>query len=89
MKLKEKYQVTTLAGKEDDTNSTAIVTTATFTSCCESEWDEYNCYAMIEPRTLNDHTYGFGRRRWVKPVRKWRTPVLTPSLQEETTLIQT
>ena len=33
---KEKNQVTTLAGKEGDSDSTATRTTATFTSCCES-----------------------------------------------------
>ena len=43
MKLKEKYQVTTLAGKEDDTiPQLLLITTATFTSSCESEWDEYS-----------------------------------------------
>ena len=36
--FKEKNQVTTLAGKENNTNSIATKTTATFTSCCESEW---------------------------------------------------
>ena len=36
--FKEKNQVTALTGKENNTNSTATKTTATFTSCCESEW---------------------------------------------------
>ena len=63
MKLMEKYQVTTLSGKEDGTNSTATITTTAFTLSCESEYDEYSCDVMMEPRTLSDHTYGFGRRR--------------------------
>ena len=32
--------ITTSAGKGDDTDSTAIKTTATFTSRCELEWNE-------------------------------------------------
>ena len=45
--MKEK-QVTTLAGKEDDTESTATKTTATLISSCELEWDEYSCDVMME-----------------------------------------
>ena len=37
---KRKNQVTTTAEKEDDTDSTATVATAAFTSVCESEWDD-------------------------------------------------
>ena len=29
---------------------------------------------MMIPRTLSDHTYWFGRKRWVKSACKWRTP---------------
>ena len=54
--------ITTSAGKEDGTDSTATKTTVTFTSSCESEWDEYMSHVMMEPRTLSNHTYGFGRR---------------------------
>ena len=49
---KEKNQVTTLAGKEDDTNSTATQTTATFTLCCESEWGDFTSDGVMESRTL-------------------------------------
>ena len=73
-KDKKKDQVTTVAGKEDDTNPTATKTTATSASSCESDWDDYTADGMMEPRSLSGHTCGFGRRRWVKPARKWRTP---------------
>ena len=69
----KKDQVTTLVRKEDNTESTATKTTATFTSSCESEWDEYTSDLMMKP-TLSDHIYVFGRRRWVKPAHKRRTP---------------
>ena len=36
---------------------------------------------MTDATTLNDHTYSFERRRWVKPARKWRTP--TPQVCKE------
>ena len=39
---KRKNQVTTTSEKEDVTDSTATVTTAAFTSGCESEWDDDN-----------------------------------------------
>ena len=39
--FKEKNHVTTLAEKEDDTNSTATKTTAIFTFCYESAWDDF------------------------------------------------
>ena len=38
---KEKNQVTTSAGKKDDTDSIVTKTTATFTSNCKLDWDEY------------------------------------------------
>ena len=64
MKLKENYQVTILAGKEDGTNSTATRTTATFTTCCESEWVDFISDGVMESR------FGFGRRRLAKPACK-------------------
>ena len=72
-----KHQVTTSAGKEDSTDSTATKTTATFTtftSSCESNWDEYTVDGMMKPNALDHHACGFGKRRWQKPSRKWRTP---------------
>ena len=68
----KKNQVTTLVGKEDDTESTATKTTTTFTSSFESESDENMSALMMDP-TLSDHTYEFGRRRCVKPACGWRT----------------
>ena len=38
---------------------------------------------MMEPCTLSDHAYGFGRRRWVKPTRKWKTPTLQVFKEEQ------
>ena len=59
----KKNQVTILAGKEDNTESTATKTAATFTSSCESEWGEDMNDLVMEP-TPSDHTYGgFGRKR--------------------------
>ena len=52
----KKNQVTTLAGKEDDTESTATKTTATFISSYELEWDEDMSDLMMEP-TLSEDTY--------------------------------
>ena len=70
----KKNQGTLTAKKEDDTESTANKTMATVTSSYESEWDEYTVDGMMEPSILSNHAYGFGRRRWVKPARKRRTP---------------
>ena len=69
---KRKNQVTITADKEDDTDSTATVTTATFASGCGSEWDDDIIEGLAEPTTLNDQIYVFGKRRWMKPSRKWR-----------------
>ena len=81
MKLKEKhYQVTTLAGKEDATNSTATTTTTTFTSSCDLKWD--SCDVMMEPRTLSEHSY---LRVWKKKIGETCPQVennCTPSLQK-------
>ena len=70
----KKNQVTTLAGKEDNTNSTATKTTANFTWGRESERDEYMSDVMMEPRTPSDHAYGLERRKLAKPARKWKPP---------------
>ena len=48
------------------------MTTATFASGCGSEWDDDIIEGLAEPTTLNDQIYVFGKRRWVKPSRKWR-----------------
>ena len=77
----KKNQGTSTAEKEDDTDSTATKTTATFTSNCELDWDDYMDDGMTDATTLNDHTYSFERRRWVKPARRWRT--LTPQACKE------
>ena len=59
---KRKNQVTTTAEKEDDTDSTATVTTAVFTSVCESEWDDDITEGLAETTTLNDQIiYVFGK----------------------------
>ena len=65
---------TIMAEKEDDTDSTATVTTAAASSFCASEWDDDNMAALENSTVLNEQIYVFGRRRWVKPDRKWRTP---------------
>ena len=52
---KTKDQQSTTAGKIDDADFPAAKTTATFTSSCESEWNEYMSDVMMEPRTLSDH----------------------------------
>ena len=78
---KEKNQVTTSAGKEDDADSTVTETTAAFTSVCELEWDDYTTIGLAETTSFGNHTYVFGKRRWVKPARKWRTP--TPQVCRE------
>ena len=79
--FKEKNQVTTLAGKEDATNSTATKTTATSTSCCESEWNNFISDIVMESRTLMYHTYGSRRSRLVNPARKWKIP--TPQVGKQ------
>ena len=49
-----KHQVTTPSRKKDDTDSTATVTTAAFTSVCESEWDDITTEGLAETTILND-----------------------------------
>ena len=51
---KRKNQVPITTEKEDNTESTAIVTTAAFTSVCGSEWDDDTIEGLAEPTTLND-----------------------------------
>ena len=64
---------TITAEKEDGTDSTATVITAAFTSVCGSKWDNGIIERLAEITTVNDHIYVFGKRRWVKPSRKWKT----------------
>ena len=55
----KKNQVTTLAEKEDDTESTSTKTTATITSTCESEWGEDISDLMMAPTHADfGHTRG-------------------------------
>ena len=61
-KDKRKNQVTTTAEKEDDTDSTATLTTAAFTSVCESEWDNDITERLAETTTSNDEIYVFGKK---------------------------
>ena len=44
------------------------------TSVCASEWGDDIAEALEDSTVLNDQIYVFGRRRWLKPGRKWRTP---------------
>ena len=66
-------QGTCTAEKEDNIDFTAIVTTAAFTSI-ESKWDNYITEGLAVKTTLNNQIYVVGKKRWVKPARKWRTP---------------
>ena len=65
---------TVTAEKEDDTGSTATVTTAVATSVCALEWHDVIMKALENSTALNKQIYVFGRRQWLKPNRKWRTP---------------
>ena len=58
---KRKNQVTITAEKEDNTDSTATVTTAAFTSVCTSEWDYDITEQLVETTTLNNQIYVFGK----------------------------
>ena len=58
---KRKNQVTTTSEKEDDTDSTATVTTAPFTSVCELEWDNDIAERLTETTSLNGQIYVFGK----------------------------
>ena len=60
----KKHQGTSTADMEDDTDSTATVTTAAFTSGCESEWDDDITERLAGTATLNNQIwYVFGKRR--------------------------
>ena len=61
--LTRKNQVTTTAEKKDDTDSTATVTTAAFTSVCESEWDDDITERLARTTTLNNQIYVFGKNK--------------------------
>ena len=65
---------TIMAEMEDDTDPTATATTATATLFNASEWDDDIIATLENSTTLNGQIYIFGKRRWVKPDRKWRTP---------------
>ena len=54
---KEEDQVTTSAGKKDNTDSTVTKTTAASTSVRESEWDHYTTEGLAETTKLNNQTY--------------------------------
>ena len=84
-----KHQVTTPSRKEDDTNSTATVTTAAFTSDGELEWDDYITEGLAETTTLNDQVHVFGKRRWVKSSRKWRKPASQVCKEEKQSKLDT
>ena len=79
--LFRKNQVTATAEKEDDTDSTATVATVAFTSICESEWDDDITEQLAGTTTLNNQIYIFGKRRQVKPARKWGTPTSQVCMQ--------
>ena len=64
---KEKNQLTTLAGKEDDADSTVTKTTTAFTSVCESEQDNYTTEGLVETTTLYDQTNVFGNKKIGEP----------------------
>ena len=72
---KEKNQVTTSAGKEDNTDSTVTKTTAVFTSVCESTWDDCITEGLCSRNNnIERSDLCLWKRRWIKPVRKWKTP---------------
>ena len=54
---RKKNQGTITFENNNGTDSTAIKTTATFTSNWESEWDEYTVDGITEPSTLSYHAY--------------------------------
>ena len=75
-----KHKVTTRSRKDDDTNSTATVTTTAVTSVCESEWNNYITEGLAETTTLNDQIYVFGKRGerlYPKSTREDNNPSLT------------
>ena len=64
--------MTTTADKEDDTNSTATVTTAAFASVCGSEWDDDTIEGLAEPTASREkqiYEQGVGRTLHKNPRR--------------------
>ena len=59
-KDKNENQVTTTGEKEDNTDSTAIVTTSAFTTGCEMEWGDDITERLAETTTSNNQIYVFG-----------------------------
>ena len=62
------------AEKEDDTDSTTTTTTTTATSMTGSEWDDYITEELTGTTAPHKKIHVFGKRRWMKPSRKWRKP---------------
>ena len=67
------FSTTTNAGKEDNADSTATSTTTVATSIAGSEWEDSITEGLTEITTSDELIYVFGKRRRVKPARKWRT----------------
>ena len=78
--------ITSMAEKEDDTESTATVTTAAADLFSASEWDDDIIATVENCVTWNEKNYVFEKRRWVKPDRKWRTPTSRANDSKENTL---
>ena len=70
--------------KEDDTDSTATVATAAATLFSASEWDDDIMTTVESSATWNEQNV-FGKRRWVKPDRKWKTPTPRANIKENHT----
>ena len=58
------------------------MTIAAFTSVCESEWDGDITEQLAGTTTSNNQIYVFGKRRWMKHARKWRTPTFQVCKEE-------
>ena len=78
---------TVMAEKENDTDSTATVTTAAATLVSASEWDDDIVATLESSTTWNEQIYVLRKRRWVKPDRKWKTPTPRASSKENHTKI--
>ena len=65
------------------------MTTTAFASVCEPEWDDGITEGLTETTTLNNQIYVFGQRRWVKPARKWKTPLPQTRKEEEQSKVNT
>ena len=73
-----------MAEKENDTDSTATVTTAAATLVSTSEWDDDIVATLESSTTWNEQIYVL-RKRWVKPDRKCKTPTPRASSKENHT----